>query len=41
MDATIKLTRQQYYLRTLNSKEATRKYGEKGSLGAVEISAMN
>lgn len=41
LDATINLTEQQYYLKMLSSSEATRKYGEKGRLGAVEISVIN
>jgi hypothetical protein len=40
-DATLDLNEQQYYLKMLSSKEATIKYGEKGRLGAVEISEMN
>jgi RNA polymerase sigma factor (sigma-70 family) len=41
LDATVDLTEHQYYLKMLSSKEATGKYGEKGRLGAVEISVLN
>jgi RNA polymerase sigma factor (sigma-70 family) len=41
LGATLNLTDQQYSLKMLSSQEATRKFGEKGRLGAVEISVMN
>jgi len=37
---TLKLAKNAYELVTLDSKEATRKYGEKGLYGAAEISRM-
>ena len=40
LDSTIKLSEQRYHLTRLDSKEATKKYGEKGRQGAVEISAI-
>jgi RNA polymerase sigma factor (sigma-70 family) len=39
LDSTVKLSEQPYHLTRLDSKEATKKYGEKGRQGAVEISA--
>jgi hypothetical protein len=40
LDATIALSKQPYHLTRLDSKEATKKYGEKGRQGAVEISVI-
>jgi hypothetical protein len=40
LDSTIKLSQQQYRLTQLNNREATRKYGEKGENGAVEINVI-
>lgn len=40
LDSTIKLSQRQYRLKQLNNGEATKKYGEKGENGAVEINVI-